>query len=116
MCKALRECYKCVLTLHNCRVHLLSVIELAIAGFGSLWALMAAFIHAGLNQTCKAYTESYPESKDFPYVNFSVIVMASSIGLYTAYYRCCSYYFPAQKEEDRVYFYEGINASRVRLG
>ena len=61
--------FKCALPLHNCRVHLLSVIELSMAGFGSFWAyIMSVVIHAGLDQTCKAYANAIPLIKDNPYV------------------------------------------------
>jgi hypothetical protein len=80
-------------------VSLTAMIELIMSAVGALWALIvASVITAGLNTTCQAYGETF---KDFEVDHFP----------------CCSYFY--QLRDDRlgdssnVYFYEGINASRV---
>lgn len=51
----------------NCRVSHFALIELGISAFGSVLAfIVSVVITAGLEKTCKAFTELDSDLKDYP--------------------------------------------------
>jgi hypothetical protein len=80
---------------NECRVSCSVVIELALSTIGALWAFtVSVVITVGLEQTCSAYYDTFPD------------IDSSS--------PCCSFFY-RHKDDDlsNVYFYEGINTSRI---
>ena len=101
---------------NECRVSCSVVIELALSTIGALWAFsVSVVITVGLEQTCRAYTDTFPDiDSSSPYENQPLFA-----SFFIAFYfrcRCCSFFYRHEDDDSsNVYFYEGINTSRVSI-